>query len=1028
MATVKTNTDVFEKAWEGFKGTDWKEKASVSRFVQANYTPYDGDESFLAGPTERSLKIKKSVDETKAGYEAEGRFPMDTRPTSIADIPAGYISKEDELIYGIQNDELFKLNFMPKGGIRMAETALKEHGYEPDPAVHEIFTKYVTTVNDGIFRAYTSNIRRARHAHTVTGLPDAYSRGRIIGVYARLALYGADYLMQEKVNDWNAIKEIDEETIRLREEVNLQYQALQQVVALGDLYGVDVRRPAFDTKEAIQWTNIAFMAVCRVINGAATSLGRVPIVLDIFAERDLARGTFTESEIQEFVDDFVMKLRTVKFARTKAYDQLYSGDPTFITTSMAGMGNDGRHRVTKMDYRFLNTLDNIGNSPEPNLTVLWTDKLPYSFRRYCMHMSHKHSSIQYEGVTTMAKDGYGEMSCISCCVSPLDPENEEQRHNIQYFGARVNVLKALLTGLNGGYDDVHKDYKVFDIDPIRDEVLEFESVKANFEKSLDWLTDTYVDALNIIHYMTDKYNYEAVQMAFLPTHQRANMGFGICGFANTVDTLSAIKYATVKPIRDENGYIYDYETIGEYPRWGEDDPRSNELAEWLIEAYTTRLRSHKLYKDAEATVSLLTITSNVAYSKQTGNSPEPNLTVLWTDKLPYNFRRYCMHMSHKHSSIQYEGVTTMAKDGYGEMSCISCCVSPLDPENEEQRHNIQYFGARVNVLKALLTGLNGGYDDVHKDYKVFDIDPIRDEVLEFESVIANFEKSLDWLTDTYVDALNIIHYMTDKYNYEAVQMAFLPTHQRANMGFGICGFANTVDTLSAIKYATVKPIRDENGYIYDYETIGEYPRWGEDDPRSNELAEWLVEAYTTRLRSHKLYKNAEATVSLLTITSNVAYSKQTGNSPVHKGVYLNEDGTVNLSKLEFFSPGANPSNKAKGGWLQNLNSLASLDFSYAADGISLTTQVSPRALGKTHDEQVDNLVTILDGYFENGGQHVNLNVMDLKDVYDKIMSGEDVIVRISGYCVNTKYLTPEQKTELTQRVFHEVLSMDDALS
>ncbi len=678
MATVKTNTDVFEKAWEGFKGTDWKEKASVSRFVQANYTPYDGDESFLAGPTERSLKIKKIVDETKAGYEAAGRFPMDTRPTSIADIDAGYISKEDELIYGIQNDELFKLNFMPKGGIRMAETALKEHGYEPDPAVHEIFTKYVTTVNDGIFRAYTSNIRRARHAHTVTGLPDAYSRGRIIGVYARLALYGADYLMQEKVNDWNAIKEIDEETIRLREEVNLQYQALQDVVRLGDLYGVDVRRPAFDTKEAIQWTNIAFMAVCRVINGAATSLGRVPIVLDVYAERDLARGTYTESEIQEFVDDFVMKLRTVKFARTKAYDQLYSGDPTFITTSMAGMGADGRHRVTKMDYRFLNTLDNIGNSPEPNLTVLWTDKLPYSFRRYCMHMSHKHSSIQYEGVTTMAKDGYGEMSCISCCVSPLDPENEEQRHNIQYFGARVNVLKALLTGLNGGYDDVHKDY-------------------------------------------------------------------------------------------------------------------------------------------------------------------------------------------------------------------------------------------------------------------------------------------------------------------------------------------------------------DEDGYIYDYETIGEYPRWGEDDPRSNELAEWLIEAYTTRLRSHKLYKDAEATVSLLTITSNVAYSKQTGNSPVHKGVYLNEDGSVNLSKLEFFSPGANPSNKAKGGWLQNLNSLASLDFGYAADGISLTTQVSPRALGKTHDEQVDNLVTILDGYFENGGQHVNLNVMDLSDVYEKIMSGEDVIVRISGYCVNTKYLTPEQKTELTQRVFHEVLSMDDAL-
>ena len=362
VKTTVDTQDIFAKAWEGFKGTDWKEKVSVSRFVQANYKPYDGDESFLAGPTERSLHIKKIIEETKAGYE-ETRFPMDTdRVASIADIPAGYIDKDNELIFGLQNSELFRLSFMPKGGIRMAETTLRENGYEPDPHLHEIFTKYATTVNDGIFRAYTTNIRRARHAHTVTGLPDAYSRGRIIGVYARLALYGADFLMAEKVDDWNALTDIDEETIRLREEVNLQYQALKDVVALGDLYGVDVRRPAMDTKEAIQWTNIAFMAAARVINGAATSLGRVPIVLDIYAERDLARGTYTESEIQEFVDDFVLKLRTVKFARTKAYDQLYSGDPTFITTSMAGMGADGRHRVTKMDYRFLNTLDNIGLS------------------------------------------------------------------------------------------------------------------------------------------------------------------------------------------------------------------------------------------------------------------------------------------------------------------------------------------------------------------------------------------------------------------------------------------------------------------------------------------------------------------------------------------------------------------------------------------------------------------------------------------------------------------------------------------
>lgn len=762
------NNPIFAEAWEGFKGEKWKTSVNVSDFVSENVKPYDGDESFLVTtPTERTSHVKKILEETKAHYEAT-KFPMDIdRVASIADIPAGYIDKDKDLIYGIQNDKLFRLNFMPKGGIRMAETTLKENGYEPDPHLHEIFTKYVTTVNDGIFRAYTQSIRKARHSHVITGLPDAYSRGRIIGVYARLALYGADYLIAEKTADWNSITEIDEQSIRLKEELALQIQALKDVVRLGDNYGLNVRVPAKNTKEAIQWVNIAFMAVCRVINGAATSLGRVPVVLDIYAERDLARGTFTEQEIQEFVDDFVLKLRSVKFARTKAYDQLYSGDPTFITTSMGGLSDDGSHRVTKMDYRFLNTLDTIGNAPEPNLTVLWSPKLPYAFRHYCMHMSHKHSSIQYEGVETMAQQGYGEMSCISCCVSPLDPESKEGRHNLQYFGARVNVLKSLLTALNGGYDDVHKDYKVFDIEPNKEEILTFDNVKATFEKALDFLTDNYVDALNIIHYMTDKYNYEAVQMAFLPTKVRANMGFGICGFANTVDTLSAIKYGTVKPIRDENGYIYDYETTGDFPRYGENDDRVDELAQYVLEAFHTRLAKHKLYK------------------------------------------------------------------------------------------------------------------------------------------------------------------------------------------------------------------------------------------------------------------NAEATVSLLTITSNVAYSKQTGNSPAHRGVFLNEDGTVNTSKLEFFPPGANPTSKSKGGWLENLASLSKLDFNHGSDGISLTTQVSPRALGKTREEQVDNLVDILDGYFTMGGQHCNLNVMALEDVYEKIMSGEDVIVRISGYCVNTRYLTKEQKTELTQRVFHEILSVKE---
>lgn len=751
------------EAWRDFKGTTWKNKISITDFVQQNYTPYDGDESFLEGPTDRTKRVLDIFTKTRDKYEKDG-FPMDNQPTSITKIGPGYIDKDLDIIKGLQHDELFKLNFMPKGGIRMAETALREHGFEPDPDVHKIFTEYVTTVNDGIFQAYTDDIKRARHSHVVSGLPDAYSRGRIIGVYTRLAVYGADRLIEEKKKDLALITEINDESIRLRREISLQINALNEIIALGDMYDVDVRRPAEDVKEAIQWTHIAFTAVCRVINGAATSLGRVPIVLDIYAERDLKDGRYTESEIQEFIDDFVLKLRAVKFARTKAYDELYSGDPTFITTSMAGMGNDGRHRVTKMDYRFLNTLDNMGNAPEPNLTVLWSDQLPYAFRKYCMKMSYKHSSIQYEGVTTMAKEGYDDMSCISCCVSPVNPENEE-RHTYQLFGARINLLKLALNALDEGYDDVHHNYKVFDIEPLQ-----------------------------------------------------------------------------------------------------------------------------------------------------------------------------------------------------------------------------------------------------HKD------------VLDYDEVIEKLDKGLDWLTTTYVNAMNIIHEATDRFNYEAVQFAFLPTKMRPNMGFGACGFANVVDMLSAIKYATVKPVY-KDGHIVDFETIGDFPRYGEDDDRVDNIANWLLTQYHEKLASHKLYKNAEATVSLLTITSNVAYSKQTGHSPVHRGVYLNEDGSVNTDHVEYFAPGANPSNKAKGGWLQNLNSLAKLNFAHANDGISLTTQVAPKALGKTYDEQLTNLVTIVDGYFEQGGQHMNLNVMDLHDVYDKIMRGEDLVIRISGYCVNTKYLTKEQRKELTSRVFHEVLSM-----
>lgn len=766
MDILTSNKSIFNKAWEGFTGEIWKSNTSVSDFVKQNYKPYDGDENFLTGATERTKKIKSLIDSTRKQYE-NTKFPMDIDTvTSIHELGPGYIDKDNELILGLQNNELFKLNFMPKGGIRMAENTLKENGYTPNEDIHEIYTKHSTTVNDAIFKAYTNQIKKARHSHHLSGLPDSYSRGRIIGVYTRLALYGAGYLIEEKTKDWNNITEINENSIRLKEEIAKQIEALKQVVELGKQYGLDVTRPAYDVKEAIQWTNIAFMAVCRVINGAATSLGRVPIVLDIYAERDLNRGTYTEEQIQEFIDDFVLKLRTIKFARPKAFDEIYSGDPTFLTISLAGLSNDNSHRVTKMDYRFLNTLDTIGNAPEPNLTVLWSDKLPKSFRTYCMKMSHKHSSIQYEGTSTMAKEGYGEMSCISCCVSPLDPENKNQEHNIQYFGARINLLKSLLSSWNGGYDDLHKDFKVFD-----------------------------------------------------------------------------------------------------------------------------------------------------------------------------------------------------------------------------------------------------------------GIEPDTSEVFEYNKIIENYEKVLDILTQNYADALNIIHYMTDKYNYEAVQMAFLPTNVGANMGLGICAFALVVDTLSAIKYATVKPIRDETGYIYDYVVEGDFPRYGEDDDRVDEIAQYVLKSFYDRVSKKQYYKNAFPAISILTITSNVAYSMQTGNSPVHRGAFLNEDGSVNTSEVEYFPPGANPTSKAKGGWLQNLNSIKKLDFKYANDGISLTTQVSPKALGKTYDEQINNLVNILDYFFESGGQHINLNVMDLNEVYNKIMNGEDVILRISGYCVNARYLTATQRKELTKRIFHEVLSM-----
>lgn len=754
------------KAWEGFKGEGWKNTVSVSQFVQDNYTPYHGDETFLEDSTERTLQLNDKINDLIAEMDANGGvLDMDNKIVSdVASHKAGYVDKNLELIVGLQTDKPFKLAFMPNGGLRTAEQCLTDNGYEVDQETHDFFVKNRATANDGIFRAYTKDIKKARHSHIVSGLPDAYSRGRIIGLYQKPALYGVDRLIKNKQKDLENVPVTSDENIRLREELWLQIKALKDLIALGNEYGLELGRPAENAYEAVQWTYMGYLASIKQANGAASSFGRIPLFLDIYIERDLNRGLITESEAQELIEQLTLKLRMVRFARTDGYNELYASSPTFITTSMGGMGKDGRSRVTKTDYRFLHSLDNLGNSAEPNLTVLWDERLPQTFKDYCMKMSIKHSSIQYENDHLMQEEGYGDMQCISCCVSPLNPE-------------------------------------------------------ADVEKG--------------------------------------------------------------------------------------------------------------------------------------------------------------------------EG------------------------------HNLQYFGARVNLLKCLLGAINGGRDDLHKEDQVFDVvEPITSEILEYEEVMSHFDKAMSWLTDTYVDAMNIIHFMTDKYNYESMQMALLPTKVRANMGFGICGFANVVDSLSAIKYATVRPIRDETGFVYDYEVEGKFPRYGENDDRADDLAVLVLKMFREKLDAHKLYKNAEPTVSILTITSNVAYSKQCGNSPVHRGPVFDEKGNM-IKEPEFFSPGANPSNKAKGGFLDNMSSLSKLPFRYANDGISLTLQGAPKMFGKTFEEQYANLVGILDGYFVKGGQHINLNILNREEVVKKIQSGVPVILRISGYCLNTKDLNEEQKMELCQRMFHE---------
>lgn len=605
--------------WRDFLGYKWKQNIDVRDFIVSNYTEYLGDDSFLEGPTEATTKLWDEVMElTKKERDNGGVLEMDTDTIStITSHGPGYLDKDLEVIVGFQTDKPFKRSLQPFGGVRMAEGALKTHGLELSDRVRDIFTKYRKTHNQGVFEAYTDEMRLARHTGIITGLPDAYGRGRIIGDYRRVALYGVDLLIEDKKKQKeNTTGIFDEGVIRLREELSDQITALKELIELGDMYGFDIRRPAENAKEAVQWTYFAYLAATKQQNGAAMSLGRVSTFLDIYIERDLREGTLTEKEAQELIDQFVMKLRLIKFARTPEYQELYSGDPTWVTESIGGMALDGRSLVTKNSFRFLHTLINIGTSPEPNMTVLWAKNLPEHFKRFCAKTSINTSSVQYENDDIMRSE-HGDDYAIACCVSSMRVGKE-----MQFFGARANMAKALLYAINGGMDEKQKIQVGPKYRPITSEILDYDEVMEKFDDMLTWLAELYVNTLNIIHYMHDKYSYESLQMALHDRDVKRYFATGIAGLSVVTDSLSAIKYAKVKAIRDEDGLVVDYEIEGDYPKYGNDDDRVDAIAQDLVTRFMNKIRNHKFYRDAIPTMSILTITSNIVYGKKTGNTPD----------------------------------------------------------------------------------------------------------------------------------------------------------------------------------------------------------------------------------------------------------------------------------------------------------------------------------------------------------------------------------------------------------------------
>lgn len=608
-----------QEAWDGFVGGNWQRAVDVRDFIQKNYIPYDGDDSFLAGPTEATTKLWADVMDLFAQETANGGvLDMDTKLVStITSHEAGYIEKPLEQIVGLQTDKPLKRALMVDGGIRMAMAACKAYGYEVDPEIVDFYTYRRKTHNAGVFDVYTEDMRKCRHSHIITGLPDAYGRGRIIGDYRRVALYGVDALITDKTNQKNGTSSImDEKTIRHREELSEQIRALKELKQLGEIYGFDLSRPAENFKEAVQWLYLGYLAAVKEQNGAAMSIGRNTTFLDIYAERDLARGTFTESEIQEIVDHLVMKLRMVKFARTPEYNELFSGDPQWVTESIGGIGVDGRSMVTKSSFRWLRTLENMGTSPEPNLTVLWSTKLPEGFKRYCAKISITTSSIQYENDDLM-RVYHGDDYAIACCVSSMRVGKE-----MQFFGARANLAKCLLYAINGGRDEKTGEQIGPKYRAVEGEYLDYDDVFSKYLDMMRWLAGVYVNALNAIHYMHDKYSYERIQMALHDEHVHRWFATGIAGLSVVADSLSAIKYAKVRVVRDETGLVTDYITEGDFPKYGNDDDRVDTIAHDIVEIFMNMIRQNHTYRDSVPTTSILTITSNVVYGKATGNTPD----------------------------------------------------------------------------------------------------------------------------------------------------------------------------------------------------------------------------------------------------------------------------------------------------------------------------------------------------------------------------------------------------------------------